>query len=90
MKKYLIAIESDKTKEEIAEKLGVDVESIMTHEELQKKYILNPNHVIIQMKKEAYHSNGLEHIRTWCAVVGLIISAVGLSLTGIVLSVVLK
>ncbi len=47
MKKYLVAIESDKTKEEIAEKLGVDVESIMTHEELQKKYILNPSHVII-------------------------------------------
>ncbi len=46
MKKYLIAVESDKTKEQIAEKLGVDVESIMTHEELQKKYILNPNQVI--------------------------------------------
>ena len=47
MKKYLIAVESDKTKEQIAEKLGVDVESIMTHEELQKKYILNPNQVIV-------------------------------------------
>ncbi len=47
MKEYLIAITSDKTKEEIAKKLGVDVESIMTHEELQKKYILNPNKVII-------------------------------------------
>ena len=43
-----------------------------------------------RMKKTAYHSNGLEHIRTWCAVVGLIISVVGLSLTGVVLSVVLK
>ena len=43
-----------------------------------------------RMKKTAYHSNGLEHIRTWCAVVGLIISVVGLSLTGVVLTVVLK
>ena len=43
MKKYLVAIESDKTKEEIAEKLGVNVESIYTHEELQKAYILNPS-----------------------------------------------
>ncbi len=42
------------------------------------------------MRKKEYHSMGLEHIRTWCAVVGLIISVVGLSLTGIVLSVVLK
>jgi len=42
------------------------------------------------LKKEGYHSNGLEHIRTWCAVVGLVISVVGLSLTGVVLSVVLK
>ncbi len=41
-------------------------------------------------KKTTYHSNGLEHIRTWCAVAGLIVSVVGLSLTGIVLSVVLK
>lgn len=46
MKEYLIAITSDKTKEEIAKKLGVDVESVMTHEELQKKYILNPSKVI--------------------------------------------
>jgi len=46
MKKYLIAIESDKTKEEIAEKLGVKVGSIYTHEELQKAYILDPNQVI--------------------------------------------
>ncbi len=46
MKKYLVAIESDKTKEEIAKKLGVKVESIYTHEELQKAYILNPNQVI--------------------------------------------
>ncbi len=46
MKKYLVAIESDTTKEQIAEKLGVRVESIVTHEELQKKYILNPNQVI--------------------------------------------
>ena len=42
------------------------------------------------MEKKTYHSNGLEHIRTWCAVVGLIISVVGLSLTGVVLSVVLN
>lgn len=46
MTEYLVAIESDKTKEEIAKKLGVNVESIMTHEELQKKYILSPSHVI--------------------------------------------
>ena len=46
MTEYLVAIESDKTKEEIAKKLGVKLESIMTHEELQKKYILNPSHVI--------------------------------------------
>ncbi len=46
MKKYLVAIESDKTKEEIAEKLGVKVESIYTHAELQKAYILDPNKVI--------------------------------------------
>jgi len=46
MTEYLVAIESDKTKEEIAKKLGVNVESIMTHEELQKKDILNPSHVI--------------------------------------------
>ena len=42
------------------------------------------------MKKTGYHSMGLEHIRTWCAVAGLVISVVGLSLTGVVLSVVLK
>jgi len=42
------------------------------------------------MRKTGYHSNGLEHIRTWCAVIGLIVSVVGLSLTGVVLSVVLK
>ena len=46
MKKYLVAIESDKTKEEIAEKLGVNVDSIMTHEEFEKKHILNPNQVL--------------------------------------------
>ena len=46
MTEYLVAIESDKTKEEIAKKLGVKLESIMTHEELQKKYILNPSHAI--------------------------------------------
>ena len=46
MKKYLVAIESDKTKEEIAKKLGVNVESIMTHQELEKKYILDPNQVL--------------------------------------------
>ncbi len=47
MKKYLVAIESDKTKEEIAEKLGVNVESIMTYVEYEaKKYILNPSQVI--------------------------------------------
>jgi len=46
MKKYLISIESDKTKEDIAKKLGVNVESIYTHEELQKKYILDHNQVI--------------------------------------------
>jgi len=46
MKKYLITIESDKTKEEIAKKLGVSVESIYTHAELEKAYILNPNKVI--------------------------------------------
>jgi len=28
------------------------------------------------MKKTAYHSNGLEHIRTWCAVVSLLLSVV--------------
>lgn len=42
------------------------------------------------MKKIAYHSNGLEHIRTWCAVAALMTSVVGLALTGVVLSVVLK
>jgi DNA-binding XRE family transcriptional regulator len=47
MKEYLVAIESDKTKEEIAKKLGVNVESIMTHKELEKKYILDPNQVIV-------------------------------------------
>ncbi len=47
MKEYLVAIQSDKTKEQIAEKLGVNVESIMTHAELQKKYILDPNQVIV-------------------------------------------
>ena len=47
MKEYLIAIKSDKTKEEIAKKLGVQVESIMTYKELEAKYCLNPNQVII-------------------------------------------
>jgi len=28
------------------------------------------------MKKEAYHSMGLEHIRTWCAVVSLMLTCV--------------
>ncbi len=28
------------------------------------------------MKKEAYHSMGLEHIRTWCAVGSLVIGFV--------------
>ena len=28
------------------------------------------------MKKKEYHSMGLEHIRTWCAVVSLILSTV--------------
>ncbi len=46
MKEYLVAIESDKTKEEIAEKLGVNVESIYTHDELEEAQILNPNQVI--------------------------------------------
>ena len=47
MIEYLVAITSDKTKEEIAKKLGVKKESIYTHSELQKAYILNPNQVII-------------------------------------------
>lgn len=46
MEKYLVAIQSDKTKEQIAEKLGVDIDSIMTHEEFDKKHVLNPNQVI--------------------------------------------
>lgn len=46
MKEYLVAIKSEKTKEEIATKLGVQIESIMTHEEFEKKHILNPNQVI--------------------------------------------
>jgi len=25
------------------------------------------------MRKEAYHSNGLEHVRTWCAVASLVV-----------------
>ncbi len=28
------------------------------------------------MRKTGYHSNGLEHIRTWCAVVSLMMSVV--------------
>ncbi len=28
------------------------------------------------MKKTTYHSNGLEHIRTWCAVGSIVLSAV--------------